>query len=232
MKSFLDPDLIARTYRDPLAWLTLLVDLLPIIAVIFFGWKAVPLVALYWLENLVIGAFTIFRMLGTIAANALNIPIALFMVPFFTVHYGMFCFGHGIFLSAFAGGKVGDAAPGIDGMRTLVDWALGTGPYMLWFIGAIILVNAIFYLVDFIGRGDYRNTQLPVEMFAPYGRIVTLHVAIILGAGLMMAFGQPLLGVLILIMLRVAFGMALNMMRRRRMDGDIGPLAGAMAEAG
>ncbi len=232
MNRFFDPDLFARTYRDPLAWLTLLVDLLPIIAVIFFGWKAVPLVALYWLENLVIGAFTIFRMLGTIAANALNIPIALFMVPFFTVHYGMFCFGHGIFLSAFAGGKVGDAAPGIDGMRTLVDWALGTGPYMLWFIGAIILVNAIFYLVDFIGRGDYRNTQLPVEMFAPYGRIVTLPVAIILGAGLMLAVGQPLLGVLILIILRVAFGMILNMLRRRKIEGGGSKLMNAVAEAG
>lgn len=232
MNRFLDPDLFVRTYRDPLAWLTLLVDMLPVIAVVFFGWKAVPLVALYWLENLVIGAFTIFRMLGTIAANLLNIPIALFMVPFFTVHYGMFCFGHGIFLSAFAGGGVGDPSPGFNGMRTLVDWALGTGPYMLWFVGAIILVNAIFYVVDFIGRGDFRNTQLPVEMFAPYGRIVTLHVAIILGAALMLAFGQPLLGVLILIMLRVGFGMVLNMLRQRKIEGGGSKLANAIAEAG
>ena len=232
MTRFLDPDLFARTYRDPMAWLTLLVDLLPIIAVVFFGWKAVPLVALYWLENLVIGAFTILRMLGTVAANILNLAGAAFMVPFFTVHYGMFCFGHGIFLSAFAGGKVGDPAPGFDGMRALVDWALGTGPYMLWFVAAIIAVNAVFYLVDYVVGGGYRETQLPTEMFAPYGRIVTLHVAIILGAGLMLAFGQPLLGVLILIMLRVAFGMAMNMLRRRRMDGETGPLAGAMAEAG
>ena len=92
-----------------------------------------------WLENLVIGAFTILRMLGTVAANILNLAVAAFMVPFFTVHYGMFCFGHGIFLSAFAGGKVGDPAPGYDGMRALVDWALGTGPYMLWFVAAIIV---------------------------------------------------------------------------------------------
>ena len=54
MNRFFDPDLFARAYRDPMAWLTLLVDLLPVIAVVFFGWKAVPLVALYWLENLVI----------------------------------------------------------------------------------------------------------------------------------------------------------------------------------
>ena len=48
MNRFFDPDLFARAYRDPMAWLTLLVDLLPVIAVVFFGWKAVPLVALYW----------------------------------------------------------------------------------------------------------------------------------------------------------------------------------------
>ena len=232
MKGFFDPDLFARTYRDPLAWASLLVDLLPVIAIVFFGWKAVPLVALYWLENLVIGAFTILRMIGTVAASLLNIPIALFMVPFFTVHYGMFCFGHGIFLCSFAGGEIGNAAPGPNGIRSLVDWALGTGPNMLWFVGAIVAVNAVFYLVDFVLRGGYRNTQIQAEMFAPYGRIVTLHVAIILGAGLMMAFGQPLLGVLILICLRVAFGMIVNMLRRRKIEGGGGKVLNAVAEAG
>ena len=62
MKSFLGPDLIARTYRDPIAVAVLLVDLLPILAVLVFGWGATPLVALYWLENLVIGMFTVLRM--------------------------------------------------------------------------------------------------------------------------------------------------------------------------
>ena len=62
---FLDPSEVARAYRDPLSWVSLGVDLLPIIAVFAFGWGATPLVALYWLENLVIGAFTILRMIGT-----------------------------------------------------------------------------------------------------------------------------------------------------------------------
>ena len=231
MTRFIDPDLFARTYRDPLAWASLLVDLLPLIAVVFFGWKAVPLVALYWLENLVIGGFTILRMLGTVAGNVLNLAMAVFMVPFFTVHYGMFCFGHGIFLRSFAGGEEHVGAFG-GGPVSLVDWALGTGLYMAWFVGAIIAVNALFYVSDFILRGGYREAQLQAEMFAPYGRIMTLHVAIILGAGLMMAFGQPLLGVLILIMLRVAFGMILNMLRRRKIEGDGSRILNAVAEAG
>ena len=231
MKGFIDPDLIARTYRDPLAWLTLLVDLLPVIAVVFFGWKAVPLVALYWLENLIIGGFTILRMLGTAANNLVNLAGAAFLIPFFTVHYGMFCFGHGVFLRSFAGGEESGGLSG-GGMRSLVDWALGSGPHMMWFVTAIIAVNAVFYVSDFILRGGYREAQLQAEMFAPYGRIVTLHVAIILGAGIMMAFGEPLLGVLILICLRVVFGMILNVLRQRRIEGSGGGLLNAVAEAG
>ena len=226
MKRFIDPDLIGRTYRDPLALLSLAVDLLPIAAVILFGWKAVPLVALYWLENLVIGAFTILRMIGTVANNVVNIGIVLFMVPFFTVHYGMFCYGHGVFLQSFSGAHQFNESP-----LQLVQWALGSGSYMMWFVAAIIAVNAAFYVVDYILRGGYREAQPQVEMFAPYGRIVTLHVAIILGAGIMMAFGQPMLGVLILIFLRVVFGMILNLMRRRKIEGTGGPLFTAMAEA-
>ena len=52
---FIDPSEVARAYRDPLSWASLAVDLLPILAVIAFSWGPTPLVALYWLENLVIG---------------------------------------------------------------------------------------------------------------------------------------------------------------------------------
>ncbi|MFN4025803.1 MAG: DUF6498-containing protein, partial [Hyphomonas sp.] len=92
---FFDPAEVARAYRDPLSWVSLSVDLLPVIAVLAFGWGATPLVALYWLENLVIGAVTIVRMLGTALSSLVNIGAALFTAPFFFVHYGMFCFVHG-----------------------------------------------------------------------------------------------------------------------------------------
>ncbi len=139
MNRFFDPDLFARTYRDPMAWLTLMVDLLPVIAVLFFGWQAVPLVALYWLENLVIGAFTILRMLGTVANNAVNLAGAAFMVPFFTVHYGMFCFGHGIFLRTLQAAEKG-AGHSVAG---LCHWSSGRSlpGYMVWFVAAIIGVT-------------------------------------------------------------------------------------------
>lgn len=220
MRKFIDPDLIARTYRDPLAWLVLAVDLLPITAVLVYGWGATPLVALYWLENLVIGAFTIVRMLATGIGQIGNFLACLFLVPFFTLHYGMFCFVHGIFVRVFAsmagGGDDTDFSTPIE----LVRWALGSGQGMIWFVAAIVGVNAVLFLTDFIGKAQYRDDNPMAEMFAPYGRIITLHVAIILGAFIAFGTGQPLLGVILLIFLRVVFGVIVAARRRSGLDGD------------
>ena len=40
------------------------------------------------------------------------------------------------------------------------------------------------------------------EMFAPYGRIVVLHFGIFAGAGALFLLGQPMVGVLALILFR------------------------------
>ncbi|HAE94268.1 MAG TPA: hypothetical protein DCG65_06890, partial [Hyphomonas atlantica] len=58
--------------------------------------------------------------------------------------------------------------------------------------------------------------------FSPYGRIVTLHVAIILGALLAFGSDEPLFGVLLLILMRVVFGIALSAYRQHRRDREIG----------
>lgn len=215
VKSFFDPDLIARTYRDPLAVAVLLVDLLPILAVLVFGWGATPLVALYWLENLVIGVFTVLRMVATLAANVANLFAVLFIVPFFTLHYGMFCFGHGVFIQALA---TSGSTSGTPDMSGLVNWAMQSGQGMAWFVAAIIFINLALYGADYLMKGEFRDTNPMVEMFAPYGRIVTLHVAILLGAVLAITANEPLWGVVFLIFLRVVFGLIVSAMRQRKLD--------------
>lgn len=215
----ISPSLIARAYADPLSWLNLAVDLLPLWAILQFGWGATPLVALYWLENLVIGLFAAARMAGAgvtqLARGEVAGAAAFFLVPFFCVHYGAFCWGHGVFIANFSNQDIGLPSP-----LALLYWALGTGPHMLWFLGAILAANLTVFLIDFIARGEITRTKLDAEMTAPYGRIVTLHVAIILGA--MFAFGadEPLLGVLLLILIRVAFGILLALRHRMKRDAQ------------
>lgn len=212
---FIDPDLLLRTYRDPLAWVGLLVDALPLLGIIMFGWGATPLVALYWLENLVVGGVNVARMAATAASGIAKFFSGLFLIPFFIVHYGMFCWGHGTFLAMFS-----ENGPESDHIMALIGWALESGPHMEAFVGAIIAVSVLFFAVDFIGKGEFREIEPIKLMFMPYGRIVSLHVAIILGAAFTLLADEPLVGVLGILMLRFVFGIILAVMRRLRIDKD------------
>lgn len=221
MFSFLDSRLLARAYRDPMAWVILAVDLFPIFAVLTLGWGAIALVFLYWLENLILGVVALARMTG---ASVKNGPAGLigmaFLGPFFTVHYGMFCFVHGIFVATFAMMSEG-GTPDFPPPTGLLDFALSSGANMTTFVLAIIALQLVLFVQDFILRGEYRKAQVDKEMAAPYGRIVVLHIGLFAGAFALVALGEPMLGILALIGLRALWGVVLTLLRRQRLDNAL-----------
>ena len=96
-------------------------------------------------------------------------------------------------------------APGPDAMIAMVSAAVDYAPGMMIALGLIALYQAIAVMVDYWPLSQ-RETPLPmVEMFSPYGRIVVLHLSIFAGAFFMAAMGDPMIGMLALILLRVAF---------------------------
>ncbi|MEO0548514.1 MAG: DUF6498-containing protein [Pseudomonadota bacterium] len=221
MNHYLDPNTLARTYRDPVALAILAVDLFPAFAVIGLGWGAVPLVFLYWLENLVIGVVALARMLATSMKDS---PVGalgmLFVGPFFVVHYGMFCFVHGIFVATFAneGLTGGGESFGFPTPLGLIDIALSSGPYLPNFLLVIIALQVFLFVRDFLMRGEYLEASIEKEMRAPYGRIVVLHFGLFAGAFALVTLGEPMLGVLFLIIFRAVFGVILTVGRRYRLD--------------
>lgn len=68
-------------------------------------------------------------------------------------------------------------------------------------------------------RGEYRESSIDQEMMKPYGRVIVLHIAIFAGAFAMAALGEPLWGVLALILLRAVWGVFLSVRRRLQIDG-------------
>lgn len=218
MFSFLDPNTLARTYRDPISWIILAVDLFPIWAVLTLGWGAAPLVFLYWLENLIIGAVALARMT---AASVKDSPLGLigmaFLGPFFVVHYGMFCFVHGVFVNVFA--KMNTSAdPDFPTPVGLIGEALNSGANMPTFVLVIIALQIFLFVQDFMLRGEYRQTTINKEMIEPYARIIVLHFGIFAGAFAMAAIGEPMWGILALIGLRALWGVFLTVRRRIRLD--------------
>ena len=148
MFKFLDPNTLSRVYRDPMAWVILAVDLFPIIAVLTLGWGAAALVFLYWLENLIIGVVTLAKMIATSVKESPAGLIAMgFVGPVFIVHYGMFCFVHGVFVSVFANLSEG-GTPGFPTPLGLIQEALSSGANMPTFVFAIIGVQVVLFVQD------------------------------------------------------------------------------------
>lgn len=173
-------------------------NLIPVGGVLFLGWDAVQILILYWVENLVLGVLTLPRILAARgdmqAAEGQSKENPGCLGLFFTVHYGFFCMGHGVFAFILANDFIKAEGVGAEGAwsRTFGD------PGFWWAILAIALVNLILQVREWWMRGLWRTASPNLEMFKPYGRIVVLHVTVLFGAWLMTAFGAPAYAVLLL----------------------------------
>jgi hypothetical protein len=180
-------------------------NLTPLIGVVWFGWDAGALLILYWAENVIVGVCTLvamgWRSLRTLAGGMGFVLSA----PFFLVHYGLFCAVHGMFALAFArGGLTGASGPDpFD--DTLWPWIVQTG--VLWGVAGLALAQ-LLRLVARIASGEIGRTDADKLMFAPYGRIVVLHITLIGGAFAAQAMGQPLGFIILLVLLKTAFELA------------------------
>jgi hypothetical protein len=173
---------------------------------VFQQWQAKDLVWSLWISSLIIGyAFIVtsalsvfFRPLtpnsGAAAGRqslfaALSLPPALiflgrclsvaFLLLFFTIHFGMFHFVHGLFLNMFL---------------PLTDWRpFGRTPddvsgYFIWSIGLtarsywpFIALSALSRLGDF---GKALKAPGGPNMSMPYANVVRMHIMIFVFAGL------------------------------------------------
>jgi hypothetical protein len=181
-------------------WVLLAANLVPLAGVLFWGWDVFALLLLFWLENVVIGALNVLKMLLADPADMALWAGKAFMAPFFCFHYGMFTAIHGTFVFALFGGKKYDA-PGID----VVEPALrAAGELGLWLpLGALVASHAFSFLWNYLYRGEFRRAKLAELMARPYGRVVVLHLTILFGGFGAMALGSPLWALLLLIGLKI-----------------------------
>lgn len=214
MNKILNPAAWGRALRRPLVLTGLAVDLFPIYGVIAFGWNAVPLVMLYWMENIIAGLMTLPRIFLAGASFGFRGVIAgLFFCGFFFIHYGLFCAVHGSFLIAFIGfgeGALDEVLPAVMDVPAMFAFGLRAGAHIDWFVFSIFAFQLMVFVFIFVLRREWKNTTPAAEMRAPYGRIVVLHFGIFAGAAALFILGQPLIGVLALIVFRSLFGIITN----------------------
>lgn len=172
----------------------LLANLLPLGAVLAGWWSVYEVVLLFWAENVVIGLFNVARMLALLVLKR-EVGM-LVLIPFFGVHYGMFTFVHGMFVVGLLG------PPGARAMEDGIALLLAPEGLLLALL-ALVASHGFSFLVNFLGAGEWRKQQGMGLMAQPYGRVVILHLVIIGGGALVLALGEPVWALVLLVLLKI-----------------------------
>jgi hypothetical protein len=184
---------------SPTVLLLVAANLVPIYGVLYLGWQVFPVLLVFWMENVVVGVFHVIRMLLASPASPGSWLAKIFMVPFFCFHYGMFTFIHGIFVFGFFGGYFTTGASFPDEssfFQAMVKFQLG------WALLALFISHTVSFIVNYIGKEEYKTADLKELMGQPYQRVVLLHLTILIGGFLVMALGSPVFALLVLIFLK------------------------------
>jgi hypothetical protein len=175
-------------------------NLVPVAGVLLWNWNVFALIALFWMENVIIGASFVLRMLCADPRDPGTWLLKLFLVPFFCLHYGMFTAMHGMFVFNVFGGRTYDVR-GIHVVEPALRAAADLG---LWLPLAVLVGSHGFsFLWNYLWQGEYRRASPVVMMLKPYRRIFLLHFGIILGAIAVAALGSPVWALLALLAMKI-----------------------------
>jgi hypothetical protein len=176
------------------------------VGVALLGWATFTVLALYWLENVIIGGFTALRILAAGARTERYLE-SLGSAAFFTVHYGLFCLVHGVFVATLFG-NIGNTHGLFDPVLLMIGRIAGdrTGSIV---VGAMFVAAATDALRAWGSIDADDEKAIARIMFEPYGRIVVLHVVLIGGGVLMQMLQAPSLAALLLVAFKLAYDLRL-----------------------
>ena len=222
---------LASSHRWGTALALVAANLVPLVGVVAFGWDVASLLFVFWLESGVVGFFNVLRMAkaqGPIASlppekqpqmdaggksegqgssraprETLQRPASFLapsgdssrqlasasnvvLIPFFLLHFGLFMGVHLAFLLAFFG------PPRIPPLNLGLTTA------------ALFASHGLSYVTYYLLRGEYLRTWPANEMQRPYGRIVVMHLTIILGAFLVLQVGAPAAALAVMVAVKIA----------------------------
>ena len=229
---------LLRMYRatsSPVAIALLVgVNLIPLAGALFWGWDVFTLLILYWLENGIVGVFNVLKMalaqgpLDTRAGPQESVTTAsrLTLIPFFIVHYGIFWVVHGVFvmsLPAIIGLGMGPSQPVLLPDGSFVDLGEDAAfaprfDLVTWGAIGLAISHGVSFLLNYMGRGEYRTARLGMLMFAPYARLVALHLTIIVGGMLSIRLGSPIGSMIVLVAIKTAIDLALHIREHRKAE--------------
>lgn len=149
------------------ATMLVLANLLPLWGLVRGDLTLGEVFVLYWAENVVVWlTWTVKIASAGPLRDPSEVPNAtegITAAMAFAVHYGLFTAAHGFL--------VWQLATETGGVRTDEAW-------WVWSIMALAVSHLVSLVVNWFGRGERRRTTPSRAMFAPYPRMVVMHVCV------------------------------------------------------
>ena len=158
------------------------------------------------------------------------------LAVFFAFHYGLFWLVHGVlvlvlpgsislfgptsgptFVPLFPGDITSPLVPGFDSVGQASIGPLGRLDWSAVALAAagLFLSHAASFMVDYLRHGEFRRTWAAAQTVAPYGRVVVLHLTILLGGFAIAFLGAPLAMLLVLVVLKTVFDLRIHLGAQR-----------------
>jgi len=187
-------------------------NLLPLVGVLFWDWDVFALLLLFWCENVIIGIFGIARMV--VSASSENTFEGLFLPVFFLVHYGGFMFGHFMVLLFMYSNSFSESG----GAVKPADYYLIVVENLSWVaLIALFVSHGWSFVENFMGNREHERITPGQAMALPYRRMMITHVALIAGGFFLIESGQPVAGLILLILMKIALDVVFHRREHKRL---------------
>jgi hypothetical protein len=198
--------------------LLVLANLTPIIGVVWWDWSVFSVMLLFWLENIIVGLLNIPRILfasGDSDPRQSSISNRFFVAVFFCVHYGMFTFGHGVFVFSVFGQGI-ESDPSVQLVLQLV-----MEHQLQWAVLALFISHLVSLILNYFLAGEYRVATVKQMMKNPYSRVLVLHLGVIFGGFLLDMLNAPLMGLAVLIAIKIVVDVRAHRKEHRELSATI-----------
>ena len=197
-----------------------LANLLPLVGVLWWHWSVFAVMLLFWLENIMIGLLNIPRILfalGDTDERQHRLSSRLSISAFFAMHYGLFTFGHGVFVFSLFGGEF-DTDPTLQlTLKLVMEYQL------LWPVLALFVSHLVSLMINYFYKGEFRTAKVKQMMKKPYGRVLVLHLGIIFGGFLLQKLDDPLPGLIVLIVIKIIFDLRAHSREHQQLSATMPP---------
>lgn len=208
-------------------------NFLPLLGVLFYGWDLGLVLGLFWIENLIIGLFNLFKMLLVgVRTKAVK---AFFLAAFFVLHYGTFCMGHGSLMWEILalgelnyqlmpfnfGDTTGFSGIFVDGIALVFNFIDLYQPAIYLAILALFISHVVRFIESFIVRGGILSETADTLMVRPYGQIIIMHLGLLGGGLLAETLGSPVWLLFALVVFKVAVDVAQLQRRHRKRNTEL-----------